>query len=134
MKVHECVSFLLINNDQILLEKRAMSKASDPGLIAIPGGHIEAGENHNQALIRELDEELSVQPLSSIFLCSLYHQTNIELQLLHYYVVSNWKGEIQSLEADEVFWHQQEEAPVDITADKVALAEYLRLKEYNWMA
>ena len=40
MQVYECVSFLLIQNEQILLEKRSKNKACDPNLIAIPGGHI----------------------------------------------------------------------------------------------
>jgi len=128
MKIYECVSFLLTDHDNVLLEKRSLQKASDPGLIAIPGGHIEPGENQQQALIRELDEELAIRPLSSAYLCTLYHPTK-ELQLIHYYVISAWEGEIQSLEADEVFWHSTEKAPIDIPADKTALAEYLRLKQ-----
>lgn len=62
MQVHECVSFLLIEDGKILLEKRAEDKATDPGLIAIPGGHIESGESQLQTLFREMKEELDVTP------------------------------------------------------------------------
>ena len=41
MDVYECVSFILLNKSQVLLEKRSESKEKDPGLITIPGGHIE---------------------------------------------------------------------------------------------
>ncbi|MEZ9543757.1 NUDIX domain-containing protein, partial [Vibrio sp. 10N.286.48.C11] len=68
MDVHECVSFILINESQVLLEKRSESKETDPGLITIPGGHIEHGENQVQALFRELKEELNVIPTDYMYL------------------------------------------------------------------
>lgn len=126
MKVHPCVSFLLIKDNAVLLEKRSMSKDSDPGLITIPGGHIEAGESQEQALFRELEEELTVKPLSTTYLCSLYHPTT-ELQLIHYYVVTRWQGEIKAIEADEVFWRSIKGCELDIAADQIAVKEYLRL-------
>lgn len=127
MKIHECVSFLLIDpNKQVLLEKRAVTKASDPGLVAIPGGHMEADETQQQTLVREIEEELGVQVTSGQHLCSLYHPTS-ELQLLHYYVVTQWQGTISAYEADSVFWSSIEAAPIDCCADKTALAEYQRL-------
>ena len=127
MKVHECVSFILLKDNQVLLEKRAKNKEYDPNLIAIPGGHIELGETQEQALFRELKEELNIVPNSYVHLCSLYHPTG-ELQLIHYYVVNRWQGEILSLEADEVTWYSLDSNPLDVEADKVALAEYRRLR------
>ncbi|MDW6004583.1 NUDIX hydrolase [Vibrio mangrovi] len=127
MQVHECVSFLLVEDEQVLLEKRSKFKECDPEIIAIPGGHIEQGESQQEALLREIQEELGVIPKSYSYLCSLYHPTT-ELQLLHYYVVSKWDGDISSFEADEVFWCELSEAQVDTLADKVAMSEYHRLK------
>jgi mutator protein MutT len=126
MKANECISFLLINDKNVLLERRSKNKKLDPGLIALPGGHIEAGENREQALNRELMEELNLVSESSAYLCSLYHPTT-ELQLIHYYVVSKWQGEMKVLEADEVAWFSIFDTPVEIEADKVALSEYRRL-------
>lgn len=97
------MSLLLIKEGSCLLERRSTTKASDPNIIAIPGGHIEAGENQAQALQREVQEELGVEATRSVYLCSLYHPTEFELQLLHYYVVDQWQGEIACHEADEVF-------------------------------
>ncbi|WP_071196709.1 NUDIX domain-containing protein, partial [Vibrio cholerae] len=94
LPVAECVSFLLVKEGSCLLERRSATKASDPNIIAIPGGHIEAGENQAQALQREVQEGLGVDATRSVYLCSLYHPTEFELQLLHYYVVDQWQGEI----------------------------------------
>ena len=128
MSINECVAFLLVDQDRILLEKRSATKALDPGLTAIPGGHIEAGETREQALERELTEELNVVPGSYGYLCSLYHPST-ELQLIHYYVVSRWRGDMRAQEADEIAWHSIADAAgaLDIAADRVALSEYRRL-------
>jgi hypothetical protein len=36
MKLYECVSFILIKDGKVLLEKRRDDKEIDPGLIMIP--------------------------------------------------------------------------------------------------
>ncbi|MEZ8794453.1 NUDIX hydrolase [Vibrio splendidus] len=129
MDVHECVSFILLNESQVLLEKRSESKETDPGLITIPGGHIEHGENQVQALFRELDEELDVVPIHYKYLCSLYHPTT-EIQLIHYFVVTQWKGDITAQEADDVAWYSLGSAHVGIAADGIALKEVERIGMY----
>ena len=129
MKTYPCVSFLLIRNNQVLLEKRSLLKESDPGLIAIPGGHMEEGETQAQTLKREIDEELGVRALTRYFLCSLYHAASTELQLIHYYVIGDWLGDINAFEADEVFWVNLGDAQIDIEADRIALSEYVRIKD-----
>lgn len=129
MEIHECVSFLLVDSGKVLLEKRSLSKETGPEAIAIPGGHIERGESRTQALIRELKEELDITPITHQYLCSLYHPAS-ELQLIHYYVIDNWQGDIRVLEADDVAWHSITSAPVDLGSDKVALSEYQRLHRH----
>ncbi len=129
MDIHECVSFILLNESQVLLENRSDSKDTDPGLITIPGGHIEQDENQVQTLFRELKEELNVTPTEYTFLCSLYHPTK-ELQLIHYFVVTQWEGEIIAQEADSIAWYSLNTAPVGIAADCVALKEVDRVGKY----
>ncbi|WP_086970280.1 NUDIX hydrolase [Vibrio coralliirubri] len=129
MDVHECVSFILLNESQVLLEKRSDSKETDPGLITIPGGHIERDEDQVQTLFRELREELNVTPTEYAYLCSLYHPTS-ELQLIHYFVVTKWEGDITAQEADDVKWYSLGSAPVGIAADRIALKEVERVGRY----
>ncbi|WCE29340.1 NUDIX hydrolase [Vibrio sp. SCSIO 43137] len=129
MDVYPCVSFLVIDQDRILLETRSADKVSDPGAINIPGGHMEKGESQQETLFRELEEELTIKPVSYTYLCSLYHPTS-ELQLIHYYLVSEWQGNIRAQEAEEVNWYPIQNAPLAIEADKVALAEFQRLQNH----
>ena len=54
------VVFVLYHQGEVLLEKRKAEKIEDAGMIDIPGGYIEIGENVKIALEREVNEELSV--------------------------------------------------------------------------
>ncbi|WPC75838.1 NUDIX hydrolase [Vibrio porteresiae] len=121
---HPCVSFMLIQNGKILLERRSMSKEHDPGLVAIPGGHMEIGEAQQETLLREMEEELAVVPTQYRYLCSYLHKTT-EWQKIHYYVIEAWQGTIEAHEADEVFWHDLSDRELDIDSDRLALDEFL---------
>ncbi|MBN3562266.1 NUDIX domain-containing protein [Aliamphritea spongicola] len=117
----DCVVFLLVRDGQMLLEKRAMHKTSGPGLHSIPGGHVESGESCEQALLREMQEELGVQPLRWQHFCTLYYQT-AELQRNHYYLVDDWQGDIQCFEAESLHWVGLDETErLDVQEDRMAL-------------
>ena len=127
MPFHECVSFILIDKEKVLLEKRREDKEIDPGLIMIPGGHVNDGETEQQALDREILEELGIKAIQSEYVCTLIHKTT-EIQKIHYYWVRSWAGSIQPFEAASVFWHPLTDADrLDIIPDRIALAEYRRL-------
>lgn len=122
-----CVSFILLRDGCVLLEKRRADKPVDPGLVMVPGGHIEDGESQQQALIREVREELGVEVSAAHYVASLLHPTT-EVQLLHYWLVSEWAGDICAYEADEVFWQPLTELHQFIlTPDDIALREAQRL-------
>ncbi|TOM81459.1 NUDIX hydrolase [Vibrio parahaemolyticus] len=129
MEANECISFIMLNGSKGLLEKRSEQKETDPGLITIPGGHIEYGETQIQALFRELNEELNVIPTEYKCLCSLYHPTK-ELQLIHYFIVTGWSGDMTAHEADEVKWYSLQANQVGIAADGIALKELERVSRY----
>ena len=122
-----CVCFILLRDGCVLLEQRRADKSTDPGRIMIPGGHIEAGESQLQALQRELAEELGLQAVQPRYVCSLLHPT-AELQLLHYYLITDWQGELCAHEAERVFWQPINElAGLDLCPDDIAIAEARRL-------
>ena len=51
------VAGFLENDGRVLLARRAITKAIAPGLLHLPGGHVEPGESLESALVREFQEE-----------------------------------------------------------------------------
>ncbi len=127
MKILDCVSFLLVDGDRFLAERRRADKLVDPGAVAIPGGHLEAGESEEEALARELDEELGLKAKDPQFVCTLLNPSE-EFRRLHYYAIHDWSGEIQNNEAEELIWLSFDETDrLDLPVDHVAIGEYLRV-------
>ena len=127
MTLRECVACLLIKDRAILAEKRRATKTLAPGATAIPGGHVENGERLEQALERELQEELGIAPLDIRYVCTLLHRAE-ELRRLHYFAVEAWEGEIQNREAEALLWVRLD-APslLDLDVDRTAVSEYVRM-------
>ena len=104
MKTVDAVGLLILKNGRLLVEKRRMDKATDPGLLSIPGGHVELGESHFEACKRELKEELNLDCTQYSFITKKLWKTPIEYQLIHYYLCENWSGELRCNEAEKVFY------------------------------
>jgi 8-oxo-dGTP diphosphatase len=123
----ECVAFLLVAGDRVLAERRRMTKRVVPGAVALPGGHVEEGERPEDALRRELHEELGVVPLALGYVCTLLHRSQ-EFRKLHYFAVEHWQGEPTNHEAEALLWVPLDGLPaLDLEVDRVAVREYLRL-------
>jgi len=69
---------VVLREDQLLVIRRSQNVRA-PGKYCFPGGHVEAGETHAEALTRELHEELGATVVSSRPLWSNVTRWNIEL-------------------------------------------------------
>jgi mutator protein MutT len=118
---------MLVRNGHVLAEKRKSTRRLAPGAVSLPGGHVDAGERLEDALRRELDEELGVVAEHAAYVCTLLHRAE-EFRKLHYFAVERWRGEIRNQEAEALLWVPLDEpAVLEIDVDRTAVGEYLRL-------
>lgn len=102
---HIIVAAGIIYNSQgqILISKRPADKPS-AGLWEFPGGKVEVGEQPEQALCRELKEELAIQvteysPYTQLEFA--YPDRHISLFIFE---VSKFEGQPKSIEQQEIQW------------------------------
>lgn len=125
---------LLDSNMQLLLAQRPLEKWMG-GLWELPGGKIEPGETNEQALVRELQEELSIVVKESdlIFLKEVRHDYEDFQLKMTVFVIHKWQNEIQNNEHQALEWtsvnamHSYALPAADIEISS-ALEAYLHLK------
>jgi 8-oxo-dGTP diphosphatase len=99
------VGVLLRPDGAFLLTSRPVGKAY-AGYWEFPGGKLETGESVEQALRRELQEELGID----IGAATPWHTELVDyphaLVRLHFCKVFEWSGELQMREAQSYSWEQ----------------------------
>ena len=101
--LHVAVGVIENNFGQILIAKRPES-AHQGGLWEFPGGKVDSGENCQQALFRELNEELAIQVENSEPLIQIRHDYNDKSVLLDVHKVTCFSGEPKGNEGQPVRW------------------------------
>ena len=106
--VSDCVSGIILSEDRVLVEKRRADDSADPGLEAIPGGHVEAGESRANAIIREMKEELGIVVMKTRFVGEEpWTASDGEKQRIHYFIIEKWEGKLTPKEATALFWESE---------------------------
>jgi len=109
--IHKAAGVLI--KDRKFLITRSLGKS----FFIAPGGKLEKGESPENALIRELHEELNINvavsdlvPFGTFFAPAAGHEDSY-LQM-DVFMVNNWQGEIiPSSEVEEVKWIDSQLAP-----------------------
>ncbi|MEO0328459.1 MAG: 8-oxo-dGTP diphosphatase MutT [Pseudomonadota bacterium] len=101
---------LLDADNRILLAQRPEGK-SMAGLWEFPGGKVEAGETPEDALIRELKEELDITTWQSCLapLSFASHRYEGFHLLMPLYVCRKWEGHPQAQEGQDLKWVRSRE-------------------------
>ena len=122
------VGILVRSDGAFLLCSRPVGKAY-AGYWEFPGGKLEAGESVEQALRRELDEELGITIASA----TPWRETVVDyphaLVRLHFCKVQSWQGELQMREGQQAQWQQLPVTVAPVLAGTVPVLEWLRAEQ-----
>lgn len=107
-RIHVAVGIILNTDGQILLAKRP-EHLHQGGKWEFPGGKVEQNETVTQALIRELKEEVALNVHSSEPFMALSYDYPDKQVLLDIHTVTDFTGEAQGLEGQQVVWVEKHE-------------------------
>ncbi|MDH5356132.1 MAG: NUDIX domain-containing protein [Gammaproteobacteria bacterium] len=129
--MHRAVHILVFNSaDDLFIQKRSMNKDENPGQWdSSSAGHVDSGETYLQCAIRELKEELGVDPKQA-----LEHLFHVQPTLLNgfehsavYRCVHDGELKLQVEEIDEGAWYSNEQMDALVSDIDSNLTEILRL-------
>jgi 8-oxo-dGTP diphosphatase len=90
---------IIIQNDKILIAERPKG-TSFAGFWEFPGGKAEPGETSQEALIRELQEEVGITPIHSSHFTTVSH----ERLILDFWWVTQFTGAAHGAENQRIAW------------------------------
>ena len=103
---HRHVSCWIMNEKgEILLQKRTANKVRNPNKWGKTGGHVEAGESVEDAIVREVKEELGIEiPKEQIEILEIYKSKDPNNKYFAYNFIFNvnYKIEDYKLQKEEV--------------------------------
>jgi 8-oxo-dGTP diphosphatase len=107
-----------LDKGKFLAEKRKANERIDPGIVCLPGGHVEPKETRDSALMREMKEELNAEVKKlKLIKRSSWVASNGERQNIHYYLVLAYEGKPICRAAEEILWLENT-GELDIEADR----------------
>ncbi|MFA5364614.1 MAG: NUDIX domain-containing protein [Candidatus Bathyarchaeia archaeon] len=105
MDTVDVVVGIMVKQGKFLVERRRMDKKVDPGIVCLPAGHVNPNETVEDALRREMNEELGINVKEFNFVCRNYYvASNGERQHAYCYLITDYEGEPVCNEAQEIFW------------------------------
>jgi 8-oxo-dGTP diphosphatase len=115
---HVAVAILKNEHGEFLLASRPPGKPW-AGWWEFPGGKIEVGELPEQALARELEEEIGIVPtvfepwMQKQFDYPETHDSPAKAVHLHFYFVTQWQGELTPKEGQVLSWQMPHQVNVE---------------------
>ena len=105
MEAVDVVVGIILDGNKFLVERRKLDEKVDPGIVCLPGGHVKNNESYEEALKRELREELGIKVKEMKFVCkNFYVASNGERQNAYCFLVMDYEGKPVCTSAQEIFW------------------------------
>ena len=105
MEEVDVVVGVISKGNKFLVERRRLDEKVDPDIVCLPGGHVRKGESIEEALKREMLEELGIKAKGLKFICkNFYIASNGERQNAYCYLVTDYEGVPICKSAREIFW------------------------------
>ena len=99
----QVVAAVIRDKDRVLIDKRRADSLLG-GMWEFPGGKVENGENLEQAIVREIREELGLMIRAGRELNSYKHAYTHFSVIVHTFLCEIIAGEPKALESDEIAW------------------------------
>ena len=110
MDVVKVVVGILIQDSKFLVERRLHDEVIDPDVVCLPGGHVDPNESLEDALKRELLEELNIHVNACKYIFRGFHvASNGEKEDAYYFLVTEYQGTIACQAAQELYWEDKVE-------------------------
>jgi ADP-ribose pyrophosphatase len=85
----DCIAVIAVDNDDNVLLVKQFRKSVEKELLEIPAGGIDAGEDAEAAVIREMQEETGFRPQSLERLTGFYSSPGFCTEYLHLYLATD---------------------------------------------
>lgn len=109
----EVVAAIVVDSHHRILMAQRADWQHQGGKWEFPGGKIESGETHMQALARELKEEIDVQidQQACELFKAVHHDYSDKQVSLYFYLVKGFSGTAKGLEGQPIMWVNAQTLP-----------------------
>lgn len=127
--IHVAVAVIINDDDEVCISLRHQD-SHQGGLWEFPGGKIEPNETVEQALSREIEEELNLEIESSRPLITITHDYHDKKVCLHVNKVLGYRGQATGVEGQQVRWLPVDQlATYDFPAANLSIIKALQLPD-----
>lgn len=120
---------IIVKENRFLVERRKWNETVDPGIVCLPAGHVKPNEDLENALSREMWEELGIEVKKMKFVCkNFYSASNGEKQQAYCYLIIDYEGEPVCKSAQEIFW-EEDINKMSLEVDKTTVRKMRELQE-----
>ena len=112
MQTIDVAAGILLSDGGVLVSERKHDPAF-PGLWEFPGGKVDPGESRDDALRRELTEELGIEICRHRLFVSLEHTYPDRQVRIDFFLVTRWLGEPVGREGQALRWVPLEQLSAD---------------------